>query len=47
MECEAAEKAVEAVGAAKSKVVIEAVAGYVHHGVLVWERWDGALWIFV
>lgn len=47
MECEATQEAVQAIGTAKGEVVAEAVAGDVHHRVLVWEGWHGALWVFI
>ena len=47
MQGEPAKEPVQAVGPALHELLAETVACYVHHAVLVWERGDGTLWIFV
>lgn len=47
MKCEAAQETVQAVGASGGEVVAEAVAIHIHAAVLVWEWWNGALWVLV
>lgn len=47
MQSKATEKAVEAVCASGCKIIAEAVAVHIHAAVLVWERWDGALWVLI
>lgn len=46
MKSQAAQEALQRVGAPLHKFRAEAVAGDVHHAVLVGERRDGALWVF-
>ena len=47
MKSEAAEEAIEAVCSPSGKVIAEAVAVHIHAAVLVWKRWNSALWILI